>query len=100
MCHTLYANKLSTNVYSNSDPEYPVDLNTLISYADRVRMRPPGDKQFNLGPHSDSGSIELWEYVNCIWTLVDHELILLFVGMLAIDGATTLFSKAYVVSFD
>jgi hypothetical protein len=43
------------------------DANALISsshpliYADRLRMRLPGDSQFALGPHVDGGSCERWE---------------------------------------
>lgn len=43
------------------------DPNALISsshpniYADRLRMRLPGDAKFALGPHVDSGSCERWE---------------------------------------
>ncbi|KAI5808214.1 hypothetical protein DFH27DRAFT_590185 [Peziza echinospora] len=32
-----------------------------LSYADRLRIRPPGDSNFTLGPHVDSGSVERWE---------------------------------------
>lgn len=32
-----------------------------ISYADRLRLRQPGDTQFALGPHIDGGSVERWE---------------------------------------
>ena len=43
------------------------DENALISsshptmYADRLRMRLPGDARFALGPHVDGGSCERWE---------------------------------------
>lgn len=43
------------------------DSNALISsshptiYADRLRMRLPGDAKFALGPHVDGGSCERWE---------------------------------------
>jgi hypothetical protein len=43
------------------------DPNALISsshptiYADRLRMRLPGDAKFALGPHVDGGSCERWE---------------------------------------
>lgn len=46
---------------SDADPTYPIDLTTPIAYADRARMRNPGDTSFNLGPHADSGGLELWE---------------------------------------
>lgn len=32
-----------------------------MSYADRFRIRNPGDGKFALGPHSDGGSLERWE---------------------------------------
>ncbi|ANB12420.1 hypothetical protein AWJ20_673 [Sugiyamaella lignohabitans] len=32
-----------------------------LSYADRFRIRPPGDAKFALGPHVDGGSVERWE---------------------------------------
>ena len=44
------------------------DLTALIStahptiYADRVRIRQPGDAGFALGPHVDGGSCERWEH--------------------------------------
>ncbi|ODN76798.1 hypothetical protein L202_05400 [Cryptococcus amylolentus CBS 6039] len=42
----------------------PTDLVSLhipITYADRLRIRHPGDAQFALGPHADGGSVERWE---------------------------------------
>ena len=32
-----------------------------LSYADRLRIRQPGDVGFALGPHIDGGSVERWE---------------------------------------
>ena len=32
-----------------------------VTYADRLRIRPPGDAAFALGPHVDGGSCERWE---------------------------------------
>lgn len=32
-----------------------------VAYADRLRIRQPGDAGFALGPHIDSGSCERWE---------------------------------------
>lgn len=32
-----------------------------LSYADRLRIRQPGDAQFALGPHVDGGGVERWE---------------------------------------
>ncbi|KAK6354107.1 hypothetical protein TWF730_008525 [Orbilia blumenaviensis] len=42
--------------------------NTPLTYADRLRMRTPGDRSFALGPHVDGGSLERWEdptYASC-----------------------------------
>lgn len=41
-------------------PSAEVSL-TPISYADRLRVRHPGDAKFALGPHMDGGSVERWE---------------------------------------
>lgn len=32
-----------------------------LTYADRLRIRQPGDAGFALGPHIDGGSCERWE---------------------------------------
>ncbi|KAJ5924298.1 hypothetical protein N7466_008485 [Penicillium verhagenii] len=32
-----------------------------VTYADRLRIRQPGDAGFALGPHTDAGSVERWE---------------------------------------
>lgn len=39
----------------------PVSTKHALSYADRVRIRQPGDAGFALGAHVDGGSAELWE---------------------------------------
>lgn len=44
-----------------SDPEAPVDIDQPTMYADRLRIRLPGDARFALGPHQDGGSVERWE---------------------------------------
>ncbi|GIT08450.1 MAG: hypothetical protein CM1200mP30_20800 [Pseudomonadota bacterium] len=31
-----------------------------MTYADRVRMRQPGDTSLGLSPHVDGGSVERW----------------------------------------
>ena len=41
-------------------PSTPVAL-VPITYADRARIRRPGDAKFALGPHMDGGSVERWE---------------------------------------
>ncbi|CAE7091567.1 unnamed protein product [Rhizoctonia solani] len=47
----------------NAEPEDEVSLSTPLSYADRLRIRLPGDTTFALGPHVDGGSLERWEDV-------------------------------------
>jgi len=37
-----------------------VDLSSPLFYFDRLRMRKPGDRQFKLPPHLDSGSLTRW----------------------------------------
>ncbi|KAF8467846.1 hypothetical protein BDZ91DRAFT_782497 [Kalaharituber pfeilii] len=46
---------------SASQPLEGIDTLTPLSYADRLRIRPPGDVQFSLGPHVDAGGVERWE---------------------------------------
>ena len=45
----------SANKSALLSPSHPT------SYADRLRIRQPGDTGFALGPHVDSGSCERWE---------------------------------------
>jgi hypothetical protein len=44
-----------------SDARAPISLRTPLAYADRLRIRQPGDAQFALGAHQDGGSVERWE---------------------------------------
>lgn len=36
------------------------DMSTPLTYADRLRIRSPGDATFALGPHIDGGGVERW----------------------------------------
>lgn len=47
--------------WHSSDPNAAVDTKRPLSYADRLRIRSPGDTTFALGPHVDGGSVERWE---------------------------------------
>lgn len=38
-----------------------IDTSQPLTYADRLRIRQPGDTNFALGPHMDGGSNERWE---------------------------------------
>lgn len=52
---------LMTSLWRTSNSDSPISLRTPLSYADRLRIRQPGDAQFALGPHQDGGSVERWE---------------------------------------
>lgn len=43
-----------------SDPQSLISLSQPLTYADRLRIRQPGDAAFALGPHQDGGSVERW----------------------------------------
>ncbi|KAH7322632.1 DUF1479 domain protein [Stachybotrys elegans] len=45
----------------HTSPETQLSMSTPFSYADRLRIRQPGDASFALGPHMDGGSVERWE---------------------------------------
>lgn len=44
-----------------ASPSAEIDLSQPLTYADRLRIRQPGDENFALGPHMDGGSTERWE---------------------------------------
>lgn len=61
-----HANLLETQrflmgFWHSDDPSALVSTAHNMSYADRLRIRQPGDAQFALGPHVDGGSCERWE---------------------------------------
>ncbi|KAI5842372.1 DUF1479 domain protein [Tricharina praecox] len=45
----------------HSSPSTPISTQHPLTYADRLRIRLPGDSGFALGPHVDGGSLERWE---------------------------------------
>lgn len=49
------------NSFWHASPSTHVSLKENVIYADRLRIRQPGDARFALGPHVDGGSIERWE---------------------------------------
>lgn len=53
--------QLMSNVWRKTDPSSRISLSHPLSYADRLRIRQPGDASFALGPHIDGGSVERWE---------------------------------------
>lgn len=48
-------------LWHSSDPKSVISMSQPLSYADRLRIRQPGDATFALGPHIDGGSVERWE---------------------------------------
>lgn len=67
----LFANKLW-----HSDKTARLSLDHNLMYADRMRIRDPGDNMFSLGPHADSGSLERWddkEYSKCYQSIFDGD---------------------------
>ncbi|KAJ9648275.1 hypothetical protein H2199_001128 [Coniosporium tulheliwenetii] len=57
----LAAQKFLMSFWHSKDPSAPISTQHPTSYADRLRMRLPGDAKFALGPHVDGGSVERWE---------------------------------------
>lgn len=47
--------------YHSQDQHAPCSTQQPLNYADRFRIRQPGDAGFALGPHVDGGSVERWE---------------------------------------
>ena len=47
--------------WHSDNPEAMISPSHPVTYADRVRIRQPGDAGFALGPHIDAGSVERWE---------------------------------------
>ncbi|KAM4065721.1 hypothetical protein HRG_010563 [Hirsutella rhossiliensis] len=52
---------LMSFLWHTSSPTAQISLDHPLSYADRLRIRQPGDASFALGPHIDGGSVERWE---------------------------------------
>ncbi|KAM3454975.1 hypothetical protein MY5147_008716 [Beauveria neobassiana] len=52
---------LMSGLWHASDSASPISVASPLSYADRLRIRQPGDATFALGPHIDGGSVERWE---------------------------------------
>lgn len=53
--------RLMSLAWHASSPAAPISLANPLSYADRLRIRQPGDAAFALGPHIDGGGVERWE---------------------------------------
>jgi hypothetical protein len=57
----LKTQRFLMSYFHSTDPRALISTKHLISYADRLRMRLPGDAKFALGPHVDGGSVERWD---------------------------------------
>ncbi|KAK9238857.1 hypothetical protein V1525DRAFT_399694 [Lipomyces kononenkoae] len=57
----LLAQKALMSLWQSSQSKVQLSIRHPLIYADRLRIRLPGDAQFTLGPHIDGGSIERWE---------------------------------------
>ena len=57
----LAAQKFLMSFWHAADPSAPLSTANPTTYADRVRIRNPGDSGFALGPHVDGGGVERWE---------------------------------------
>ncbi|KAJ4155492.1 hypothetical protein LMH87_000732 [Akanthomyces muscarius] len=53
--------QLMSSLWHTSNPASQISITEPLSYADRLRIRQPGDATFALGPHIDGGSVERWE---------------------------------------
>ena len=49
------------SLWHSSSPTARISTAHPLCYADRLRIRQPGDVGFALGPHIDGGSVERWE---------------------------------------
>lgn len=59
--NVIDAQRFLQRLWHSSDPNTEISTRNPLSYADRLRIRNPGDAKFTLGPHIDGGSLERWE---------------------------------------
>ena len=57
----LKAQSFLASFWRSSDPSSEISTTYPLAYADRFRIRQPGDAKFALGCHTDGGSLERWE---------------------------------------
>jgi len=57
----IKAQRFLMEFWHSKDPQALISSSHPTIYADRLRMRLPGDAKFALGPHVDGGSCERWE---------------------------------------
>ena len=56
----LKAQRFLLSYWHSKDPDALISTEPVV-YADRLRIRQPGDAKFALGPHIDGGGVERWE---------------------------------------
>jgi hypothetical protein len=59
--NVLETQKFIMSFWKKKDKNALISTEIPVSYADRLRIRQPGDSGFALGPHIDGGSVERWE---------------------------------------
>ena len=59
--NVLSLQKFLQTLWYSSDSNSNISTTHRLTYADRFRIRNPGDAKFALGPHTDGGSLERWE---------------------------------------
>jgi len=59
--NVLQTQSFLASLWHSSDPTSEISTRYPLTYADRFRIRRPGDAKFALGPHTDGGSLERWE---------------------------------------
>ncbi|KAI0009431.1 DUF1479-domain-containing protein [Xylariaceae sp. FL0662B] len=57
----LEAQRFAMGAWHSSNADALVSTNHPVAYADRFRIRRPGDTSLGEGPHLDGGSVERWE---------------------------------------
>jgi hypothetical protein len=70
----IEAQRFLIKLWHSSDPESELSTTYPLTYADRFRIRNPGDGKFTLGPHTDGGSVERWEdpeYRKCYTVILE-----------------------------
>jgi hypothetical protein len=60
--NVLETQKFLMSFWSKRDKDALIATEIPVAYADRLRIRQPGDSGFALGPHVDGGSVERWEW--------------------------------------
>lgn len=74
--NVLITQKFLASLWHSSDSASKISTTHPLTYADRLRIRQPGDGKFALGPHSDGGSLERWEdkeYSRCFDRILSGE---------------------------